>query len=325
MARSIPSLTMSVRRSVRSSDTVTSGCASRKAGSSGATCARPNPAGAVTRRWPLALMPPSETEASAFWKSFRIRWQSSRKALPSKVRVIRRVVRTSSFTPRRSSSASMRRPITAGATPSACAAADRLPRVATATKVSSCLKRSMPRLSPLARGRRAHYTRCARLHPRTFETDEGFAAGAACPLGLATPVPAARLRGGRARRRIRRVARDREQRLVPGGAGVRCGRLALGGQSGRLRALPRAGGAGPMKPLIAFYRGAGRDHRGRTLDEILRHDDDWLERTHDFVQWLFPLREPSGANPFAPLVDDEIRDAFDADAALRASLLASLD
>ena len=80
-----------------------------------------------------------------------------------------------------------------------------------------------------------------------------------------------------------------------------------------------------MNPLLAFYRDAGRDHRGRTLDEILRRDDDWLERTHDFVQWLFPLREPSGANPFAPLVDDEIRDAFDADAAMRARLLASLD
>ena len=38
---------------------------------------------------------------------------------------MRRVVHTSSFTPRRSSSASMRRPITAGATPSALAAADR--------------------------------------------------------------------------------------------------------------------------------------------------------------------------------------------------------
>lgn len=80
-----------------------------------------------------------------------------------------------------------------------------------------------------------------------------------------------------------------------------------------------------MNRLVEFYRGAGRDHRGRRLDEILARDDDWLEGTHDFIQWLFPLREASGVNPFAPLVDDEVRDAFDADPALRARLRTSLD
>ena len=57
--------------------------------------------------------------------------------------VILRVVRTSSFTPKRSSSASMRRPITAGATPSAAAVAVRLPLAATATKDSICLSLGM--------------------------------------------------------------------------------------------------------------------------------------------------------------------------------------
>ena len=95
------------------------------------------------RRWPLAFTPPALTLASAFARSASRRWQSSRKALPSCVSVMRRVVRTSSFTPRRSSSASMRRPITAGATPSACAAAVRLPLVATAAKDSICFSRAM--------------------------------------------------------------------------------------------------------------------------------------------------------------------------------------
>ena len=81
------------------------------------------------RRWPLALTPPALTLASALARSASRRWQSSRKALPSWVSVMRRVVRTSSLTPSRSSSASMRRPITAGATPSAWAAAVRLPLV----------------------------------------------------------------------------------------------------------------------------------------------------------------------------------------------------
>jgi DNA-binding transcriptional LysR family regulator len=54
-----------------------------------------------------------------------------------------RVVRTSSFTPSLSSRPSMRLPMTAGATPSACAEAVRLPLVATATNDSICLSRSM--------------------------------------------------------------------------------------------------------------------------------------------------------------------------------------
>jgi hypothetical protein len=59
-ATSMPSLTMSPSRSDRSSDTVTSGCAARKAGTSGATWRRPKPAGAVTRTWPLAFTPPAD-------------------------------------------------------------------------------------------------------------------------------------------------------------------------------------------------------------------------------------------------------------------------
>jgi hypothetical protein len=63
-----------------------------------------------------------------------MRWHSSRNDWPSKVNDKRRVVRSNSFTPRRASSASSRRPITAGVTPSIRAAAERLPRVAELTK-----------------------------------------------------------------------------------------------------------------------------------------------------------------------------------------------
>jgi hypothetical protein len=58
---------------------------------------------------------------------------------PSSVSASLRVVRCSSLTPRRLSSASRRRPIMAGAMPSARAAADRLPRATTSTKVEICL------------------------------------------------------------------------------------------------------------------------------------------------------------------------------------------
>jgi hypothetical protein len=56
-------------------------------------------------------------------------------------------------------------------------------------------------------------------------------------------------------------------------------------------------------PLVAFYRDGARDDEGHTLAEILAWDDDRLEAIHDFIQWLFPLPEPSGANPAAPILD----------------------
>jgi hypothetical protein len=56
-------------------------------------------------------------------------------------------------------------------------------------------------------------------------------------------------------------------------------------------------------PLVAFYRDGAPDDEGRTLAEILAWDDDRLEAIHDFIQWLFPLPEPSGANPHAPILD----------------------
>jgi hypothetical protein len=49
-----------------------------------------------------------------------------------------------------------------------------------------------------------------------------------------------------------------------------------------------------------FLAGLGYDHTGRSLGEILAWPDDRLETTDDYVQWLFPLPEPSPLNPHAP-------------------------
>jgi len=78
-----------------------------------------------------------------------------------------------------------------------------------------------------------------------------------------------------------------------------------------------------MNRLLAFYAEAGPDHRGRYLRDIMRQDDWWLETTHDYVQWLFPLYEPSGVLPSAPLIDSETVAAFAADERLRQRLHAS--
>jgi hypothetical protein len=76
--------------------------------------------------------------------------------------------------------------------------------------------------------------------------------------------------------------------------------------------------------VIAFYSG-GRDDEGRTLDQVLAWDDERLEAVHDYVQWLFPTRQPSGVNPSAPLVTDATIRAFAADAGLGARLRAAFD
>src|SRR4051812_28735953 len=45
-----------------------------------------------------------------------------------------------------------------------------------------------------------------------------------------------------------------------------------------------------------------------------------MEAVHDFIQWMFPLREASRFNPDAPLVTEADIEAFRADPALRDSL-----
>jgi hypothetical protein len=55
---------------------------------------------------------------------------------------------------------------------------------------------------------------------------------------------------------------------------------------------------------------AGTDHKGRTLETLLEADDTWLEKTHDYVQWLFPLGTSSIYNQDAPKLDLYIVRAF---------------
>ena len=76
-------------------------------------------------------------------------------------------------------------------------------------------------------------------------------------------------------------------------------------------------------PIVSFYSG-GTDDRGRTLDAILAWSDDRLEAVHDYIQWVFPTRAPSGVNPFAPLVTADTTAGFESPD-LRARLRRSLD
>ena len=73
--------------------------------------------------------------------------------------------------------------------------------------------------------------------------------------------------------------------------------------------------------LTRFF-GGGVDDEGRTFDEIVGWDDERLEMVHDYIQWLFPLPERSGANPWAPVLDEETSAAIRRDAAMQGRLRA---
>lgn len=65
--------------------------------------------------------------------------------------------------------------------------------------------------------------------------------------------------------------------------------------------------------LLQFYLGLASDNEGRMLKDILTWQDpkQW-ESSHSFIQWVFPLQEPSKFNPNAPLLDEETLELFKA-------------
>ncbi len=77
-------------------------------------------------------------------------------------------------------------------------------------------------------------------------------------------------------------------------------------------------------PLIAFYLGTARDGHGRMLDEILAWTDERLEDVHNYIQWLFPLDEPSRFSPRAPILTPADIERFRSDPDLPLALRRSL-
>lgn len=63
-------------------------------------------------------------------------------------------------------------------------------------------------------------------------------------------------------------------------------------------------GIKPIELLVPFYSAKGADIEGRTFDSILAQNDDWLEKQHDYIQWLFPTKAQSRFNKKAPVIDD---------------------
>ena len=74
--------------------------------------------------------------------------------------------------------------------------------------------------------------------------------------------------------------------------------------------------------LAAFLSG-GADAQGRSHAEMLGWDDRTLEARHDYIQWLFPLPEPSRAVPGSPVLTPDDRAAVRADPAAQAAMTAA--
>jgi hypothetical protein len=73
-------------------------------------------------------------------------------------------------------------------------------------------------------------------------------------------------------------------------------------------------------PVLSFLEGRGTDGAGRRIEETLGFDDDYLERRHDFIQWLFPLSERSQAQPQSPILTAEEITAIRGSSVARANL-----
>lgn len=75
-----------------------------------------------------------------------------------------------------------------------------------------------------------------------------------------------------------------------------------------------------MSKITQFYLGECTDDAGRTFDQIMCFKEGWMEMCHDYIQWLFPLPDPSNFHEEAPLLspDDEI--AFGSNLELRKRL-----
>lgn len=80
----------------------------------------------------------------------------------------------------------------------------------------------------------------------------------------------------------------------------------------------------PAQAIVAFYFDQHPDSSGRMIEDIWTWDYQKLEYTHDYIQWLFPLKQKSQFNLNAPVLNDEVIQTFRTNEDLRIRLKKSL-
>ncbi len=78
-------------------------------------------------------------------------------------------------------------------------------------------------------------------------------------------------------------------------------------------------------PILAFYSATGEDNKGRSLSDIITRPDDWWERTHDFIQWVFPLNKKSEYNDNSPVLNQSDTDEFRLSVSMQEKLATSFN
>ena len=59
-----------------------------------------------------------------------------------------------------------------------------------------------------------------------------------------------------------------------------------------------------MTEIVSFLEGKTPDYRGRTFAMLLQQSDHQAETTHDYIQWMFPLDEPSRSVNGVPVLNE---------------------
>lgn len=77
--------------------------------------------------------------------------------------------------------------------------------------------------------------------------------------------------------------------------------------------------------IIAFLIGDAPDFRGRKLSDIWEFGDAQIEETHDFIQLLFPLNEPSRSSFHNIYLSDEAAIEIRANQVIQSNLLSSMN
>jgi Opioid growth factor receptor (OGFr) conserved region len=80
-----------------------------------------------------------------------------------------------------------------------------------------------------------------------------------------------------------------------------------------------------LTQLLDFYMGNTSDSQERKIEEIWSWGYSRLEQIHDYIQWLFPLREFSNFNPDAPMLTAKEVEIFKSNKQLQDRVLNSLD
>lgn len=64
-----------------------------------------------------------------------------------------------------------------------------------------------------------------------------------------------------------------------------------------------------MEPLVHFFQRPQQPNtQGFSLQDYLTWSALTLENRHDYIQWVFPLFEPSACNPYAPVLSRQTQE-----------------